>query len=140
MSTITVIENKVSSVKKYLGILEDFKKYSREELFRDPTICGAFERYLYLVAQATIELGESYIAYKNFRKPTAMKETFSILRENGIIENELEKKLSDMAGFRNALAHDYDELDPEILYKALHERLGDIGEFVLLMEEKIKST
>ncbi len=138
MSTITVIENKISSVKKYLGLLEGFKKYSREELFGDTTIVGAFERYLYLVTQATIELGESYIAYRNYRKPTTMWETFAILRENGIIGSDLEKKLSDMTGFRNALAHDYNELDPSILYGALHDSLGDIMIFVSVMEERLK--
>ncbi len=94
MSTISVIENKISSVKKYLAILEDFKKYSREEIFGDVTRSGAFERYLYLVTQASIEVGESYIAYRNFRKPTTLREVFGILFENGIIGNDLSAKLS----------------------------------------------
>ncbi|MFZ3032085.1 MAG: DUF86 domain-containing protein [Candidatus Moraniibacteriota bacterium] len=138
MSTLTVIENKISSVKKYLTILEGFKKYSLEELFQDTTIAGAFERYLYLVTQSTIELGESYIAYKDFRKPTTMRESFSILKENGVIEGELEEKLSKMTSFRNALAHDYEELDPRMLFNALHESLEDIKVFLVVLQEKIQ--
>lgn len=139
MSTLTVIENKISSIRKYLVILEGFKKYSEAELFHDTTVTGAFERYLYLATQATIELGESYIAYKDFRKPTTMRETFAILEENGIIDDVLEKKLSNMAGFRNALAHDYEELDTAMLYDALHNRLGDIEEFISVIEKIIKN-
>lgn len=139
MSTLGIIENKISSVRKYLMLLEGFKKYPQAELFHDTTISGAFERYLYLVTQATIELGESYIAYQDFRKPTTMRETFAILRENGIIGEALEKKLSDMAGFRNALAHDYEELDLLTLYEALHNRLGDIEEFISIVGKSIKN-
>ncbi len=32
MTNLSVIENKISSIKKYLNILDSFKKYSKEEL------------------------------------------------------------------------------------------------------------
>ncbi len=44
-----------------------------------------------------------------------------------------------MTGFRNALAHDYEELDPEKLYGVLHHHLGDIATFISVIEEKIKN-
>ena len=65
MSNLTVIENKISSIQKYLKILERYKNYSREELENNIDIRGAVERYLYLVSQATIDLAEAVIAYKN---------------------------------------------------------------------------
>ena len=84
MTNLSVIENKISSIKKYLKITERYKKHSREEIENNIDIKGAVERYLYLAAQATIDLAEAVIAYKNFRKPTTMSEAFHILEENKI--------------------------------------------------------
>jgi len=81
MTNVAVIENKISAAKKYLKILERYKKYSREELESNTDIRGASERYLYLASQAAIDLAEAVIAYKGFRKPTTMTETFHILGE-----------------------------------------------------------
>lgn len=134
MTSISDIENKISSVKKYLGILERYKKYSREKIEQDIDVRGAVERYLYLTAQSTIELAEAIIAYKKFRKPTSMSENFSVLNEEGIISLELAENLIKMTGFRNAIAHDYDNIDYDIVYDVLHHKLDDIKKFIEITE------
>lgn len=134
MSNLQVIENRVSSIKKYLKILEDYKKYSLDLIINDLNIRGSVERYLYLAAQATIDLAEAVIAYKNLRKPTTMAECFHILFEEKIIDSELREKLVGMVGFRNIMAHDYEDVDYEIVYDILHNRLADIEKFVKIIE------
>ena len=138
MSNINIIENKISSVLKYLKILERYKKYSREESQNNIDIRGAVERYLYLVTQATIELAESTIAFKNFRKPTTMSEDFYILNEEEIIDSALTEKLVNMTGFRNTIAHDYEKLDYSIVYDVLQNKLKDIQEFLGVIKDKFK--
>lgn len=64
MTGIIVIENKMSSNKKYLKILERYKKYPKRELEFNVDIRDALERYLYLAAQATIDLSEAVVAHK----------------------------------------------------------------------------
>lgn len=129
MTNINVVENKISSIDKYLKILEGFKKYSKEEIERDLNIKGALERYLYLAIQATIDLSEAAISYKNFRKPTTMREAFQILDENNIISNDLMNRMIKMAGFRNVVAHDYENINYDIVYDVLQNKLNDIKEF-----------
>ena len=134
MTNIAVIENKISSVKKYLKILGRYKKYSRRELESDVDIRGALERYLYLAAQATIDLSEAVVAYKEFRKPSAISENFYILEEEGAISAELAEKLAGMAGFRNIIAHDYEKINYDIVYEILHKGLGDIEKFLAVIK------
>lgn len=134
MSSIKVIENKISSVKKYLKILERYKGYKKEDIESDIDIKGAVERYLYLVVQSTIDLSESIIAYKNFRKPTTMSEAFDILNEEGIISIELTNELIKMVGFRNIITHDYEKLDYEIVYNVLQKGEKDIKAFISMIE------
>ena len=88
------------------------------------------ERYLYLAAQSAIDLAESLIAFKNLRKPATMAESFRILQEEGLISAELAGKLARMAGFRNILAHAYEDIDGDIVYDVLQNRSKDLEEFL----------
>ncbi len=129
MTSFAVIENKISSVRKYLGILERYKKYSREEIESSIDLRGALERYLYLAIQATIDLAEAVISYKNIRKPSTLSESFVILEEAGIIPSRLMESMVRMTGFRNVVAHDYEELDYDVVLDILHSNLPEIEEF-----------
>ncbi len=130
MTSLSVIENKISSVKKYLRILERYKRYSQDEIVNDIDKKGAVERYLYLAVQASIDLAESVIAYKNLRRPSTMSDSFYILQEDGIISIELTEKMVKMTGFRNIIAHDYEKLNYAIVYDVLQNRLIDIEDFL----------
>jgi uncharacterized protein YutE (UPF0331/DUF86 family) len=85
MTSFNVIENKISSTRKYISILTRYEKCSKEEIETNVDIRGAVERYLYLAVQSMIDLAESMIAYKRLRKPTTMAESFYVLHEVGII-------------------------------------------------------
>jgi uncharacterized protein YutE (UPF0331/DUF86 family) len=135
MTNLSVIENKISSIRKYLNILERYKRYSRQEIEKDVDIRGAVERYLYLVSQAAIDLAEAVISYRGFRKPTTMSESFYILNEEDIIPGELMERMVRMVGFRNVMAHDYEKVNYDIVYDVLKNRMKDIEGFV----EKIRT-
>ncbi|MBU1292034.1 DUF86 domain-containing protein [Patescibacteria group bacterium] len=137
MTNSKTIENKISLVKKYIKILDNYKKYSKDEIQDDQTIKGAVERYLYLSSQATIDLAEAIISYKGFRKPTSMSESFSILNEEKIIPLELTNKMIGMVGFRNVVTHDYDKINYDIVYDVLQNKLEDIEKFLKIIAKII---
>lgn len=137
MTTISVVENKISSVKKYLKILERYQKYSQKEIEESIDLKGALERYLYLAVQASIDLSEAVVSLKNLRKPTTLKESFQILSEENIIPLELTENLVKMVGFRNIIVHDYEKIDYEVICDILQNKLKDIKEFVEIIKENI---
>ncbi len=130
MTNITVIENKTSAVKRYLKILERYKKYPKNKIEEDLDIRGAVERYLYLAVQATIDLAEAVIAYKGLRKPATMSDAFYILQDEGIISSKFTSNMVKMVGFRNVIAHDYEKINYDIVYDVLHKGLKDINGFL----------
>ncbi len=130
MTSIAVIENKISSTRKYLDILENYKQFSRDDITNDIDRKGAVERYLYLVMQASIDLSEAVISYKKFRKPSAMSESFYILEEADIIPSDLREQMVNMTGFRNIIAHDYENLNYDIVYDVLQNKLKNIEKFL----------
>jgi uncharacterized protein YutE (UPF0331/DUF86 family) len=135
MTSINVIENKISATKKYLAILDRYERYTKPEIENDIDIRGAVERYLYLVTQSTIDLAESIIAYRKLRKPTTMAESFHILHESGVISEELVQRLVQMTGFRNVIAHAYEDLDYDIVFDVLHNGKKDISSFLAVLEK-----
>jgi uncharacterized protein YutE (UPF0331/DUF86 family) len=137
MTNVSVIENRISAVKKYLKILERYKKFSRKKIEADIDLRGAVERYLYLAVQATIDLAGAVISLKKFRKPATMSENFLILEEEKIIDKKLCQQMVRMVGFRNIISHDYGEIDYDIVYDILHQRLKDIEEFIEIINKKI---
>jgi len=137
MTNFSVIENKISYLKKYLSILKSYKRYSREQIEKNVDIKGMVERYLYLAAQTTIDLAEATLSLNNLRKPTTFSETFTILEETKIIDRSLAEKMVRMAGFRNILAHDYAEINYDIVYDVLQNRLSEIEEFIRQIKDKL---
>ncbi len=59
-----------------------------------------------------------------------------ILKEAGIIDDKLMKKMQAMVGFRNIAVHDYTSIDPEILKSILAENLQDIEDFYTVILRK----
>jgi len=139
MTNLSTIENRISAAQKYLKILERYKKYSRKEIETNIDLRGAIERYLYLAVQAAINLAGAVLSFKNFRKPASLSETFIILEEEKIIGRKLCQQLVKMVGFRNILAHDYEEINYEIVSDILKNRLADIREFIRIIDKKIRS-
>lgn len=138
MTKIETIENKLSTVEKYLKILKLYQKYSQKKVVNDVTLKGAVERYLYLVIQATIELAEEIVSLKHFRKPSSYRETFQVLLEEEIISAPLCERLVKMTGFRNIIAHDYEKVDFGIVYAGLQNGIKDITAFSLAVKKKLK--
>ncbi|HEX9722339.1 MAG TPA: DUF86 domain-containing protein [Candidatus Paceibacterota bacterium] len=136
MSNIQVVESKISSIRKYLKLLERYKTYEQKEIENNPDLKGAFERYLYLAAQATIDLAEAVIAFKDFRRPTTYSDAFYVLDQEGFLAKELSEKLINMAKFRNIIAHDYEDVDFKIVYDAGQNRLVDIKQFIAVVRER----
>ncbi len=127
-----VLENKIAYIRRQITLAQAYKKYSRPEIEKNDEVRPALERILYLISQATIDLGEALIAYKKLPKPTDQGDIFRVLRENKLIEFGLSERLISMAGFRNKIAHIYEHLDYDKVYEVLHKDLKDVEEFIEL--------
>ena len=137
MTGLDVIEKGISNIKKYLSILSSYKDKSITDLLNDLTLRGAAERYLYLAVQATIDLAEAIISYKELRRPSTFSESFEILNEHNIISKEVKTNMIQMAGFRNRLAHDYGDINYNVIHDVLINRLTDIESFLEEISKKL---
>lgn len=137
MTSISIIENKISQIKKYRKIVKKLAKFSKNEIQKNDLVKGSVERYLYLICQACIDLASIIVSYKKERKPLDQKDSFMILVEEKVISSKMAEFMIKLVGFRNVLAHEYTKVNYDIVVDILNEGVKDIDKFVLVIEKKI---
>ena len=121
-----VVRKRLNKLDEYLTILRSLQRYSFEEFIQEPERYGSVERFLQLAIEAVIDIGNHVVAEQNLGIVNWYSDIPALLVKHGIIDVDLEQRWVRMIGFRNALVHDYADIDREIVYKALQYRLGDL--------------
>lgn len=133
------IKDKIGEIENYLSELEtlfpiDFKIYKKD--FKIRAIC---ERYFEKIIESVIDLAFLVIKENNLKIPEDDKNVFDILTNEKIISDTLANKLKDAKGMRNIIAHEYGEIDNELVHYAITEELSeDVGEFIKSVERMKK--
>ena len=109
------IQQKSSRVIEYLELIDSIKGDCEKRFIVDPIYRGAMLHYLYLMADTCIALAEQIIRDKKLRPPQSYHEAFDILGDAGILTPEFAYSFSKIAGFRNFLAHDYEQVEAKVI-------------------------
>lgn len=124
-----VVSRKLRQIAQYHGELQDQQDVSRDRFLEDVTQQRAVERMFENVIQACIDLSK-HIATRAFGYDgDSSKESVVTLRDNGVITDETAETLIDAVGFRNVLAHQYGDIDPDAVYDYLQTELGVYDRF-----------
>lgn len=133
--------------KKLIGMAKRLKRLSKhqaltfEEYLQDEDRQATIERYLEIVIQAAIDINRMLIKQRedtDLEKLTNA-ETFTLAGEFGCITSELAAQLALSAGFRNVLAHVYDDIDPEMAYRALQLAVVQYPQYIQQIQTYINS-
>ncbi len=79
--------------------------------------------------QAAIDLAIHIVASEGLGLCDTIKDNFILLKNAGIINEQLAHRMESMAGFRNIAIHDYQAIDMDILKSILIKHLKDIEDF-----------
>ena len=137
------IDDKINEIKNYLKQLISIKPESLDKYVADFKTKAACERYFEKIAEAVSDLAVLVIKEKWLRVPDEDNEYFEALKNESFISSNLAKKLKEMKGMRNIIAHQYGSIDDELVYTAINDELNDdIKKFIeivnkLLKQEKI---
>lgn len=140
-STKNRIIEKISEIEEFITQLYNFipEDINLEDYQNDFKIKAIGERYFEKIIEAVEDLAFLVINHKEFKYPEYEKEVFDILYENKLIREELAKRLKAAKGMRNIIAHQYGEIDDELVFKAISQELEkDVNEFIDLIEKGIE--
>jgi len=124
-------EDKLKDITQFLQELEPMIPSSYEIYEEDYKARAICERYFEKILEAVVDI--AHIIIKELKLPPATEDinAFEILAEKKIISEDLAKKLKDAKGMRNIIAHEYGEVNDELVFEAVSEQLiKDINEFL----------
>jgi uncharacterized protein YutE (UPF0331/DUF86 family)/predicted nucleotidyltransferase len=87
------------------------------------------ERTLQMMIETCVDIANHIVSDKGMRAPSSYADTFKVLFENKIIGGELHAIMEKMAKFRNVVAHQYEQVDAEIVVIILTKHLGDFERY-----------
>lgn len=125
------IKRKLFLNQKELERLKTFEHLTIEEIAKDPGDHAACERYLERLIGRAIDINRHIIAEKGDVTLGTMKyrDTFLTLARLEVYPEEFAEKIAPSAGLRNALVHDYNDIDPEMLQKSIGQAIQEYNEY-----------
>ncbi len=128
-----VLSSRLSALDEYLAELKAFARWSREEYLGDLHRHHLAERFLHLACESVLDMAQHVISDMGYRQPGDYRDSMVVLREEGILGDDLAERLKGWMGFRNVLVHLYLAIDHNLTYDAICNDLGDLEEFKKVM-------
>lgn len=94
--------------------------------------------HLWQAVQAVLDLAGSACVHFRLGTPKNYGDAFQRLAEAGYLTLELAARLVRAAGFRNVVAHAYETLDMERVYRTAKEGPADLRAFLAALQERIQ--
>lgn len=95
----------------------------------DRDVQAIVERRFQTAIQACLDIAAHIVAAEGYREPSDYGDIFRILEEEAVLSTATADRMTEMAGFRNVLTHEYAEIDHERVYQHL-QNLDHFQEFV----------
>jgi uncharacterized protein YutE (UPF0331/DUF86 family) len=123
------LDQMLSNLRAYLGVLRELAGVPRERFIDDPDKIGNAKYHLVIAIECCVDIANHIIASENFRFPKDNADSFVVLTECGVLDPAAKNALRAMARFRNRLVHVYWDVDDARVYEYLQDGLGDIAHF-----------
>jgi uncharacterized protein YutE (UPF0331/DUF86 family)/phage pi2 protein 07 len=131
-----LVQRQLMQIRDSVAILRDLGQTSREKFTADYHIYGLAERYLQLAIEACLQICNTLVASFGLRRPEGYHELLSIVTAQQIIPRTLAYRLELLTNLRDTLVHDPSDLNHDLLYDHMHQRLDDLDKFVEIIEKK----
>lgn len=121
-----IVLNKIQSIQRCIA-------RARAELNADPagfatnfTRQDAAVMNVLRACEQSIDLANHLIKTYKMGIPTSSSESFTLLAEQHVIDNNLRQKLTNMVHFRNMIVHQYQKMDIAIVAAVIENGLDDL--------------
>ena len=119
------VRSKLGRLEEYLRGLDEKRTCTRTQYRSDRDLQDIVERRFEKAVQASLDIAAHVVSSEGFREPRNYGDLFVILGEEGILDEKTKEEMTEMAGFRNVLAHDYADIVDDRVY----DHLQDISRF-----------
>lgn len=124
-----VIINKIETIERCINRINEVYDGNPENL-NDYTKQDSIILNIQRACEAAIDLAMHIISEKSFGVPQNSRDSFEVLNFNKIIDDDLNKKMKAMVGFRNIAVHDYKALNLKVVQAIIEKNLKDFRDYV----------
>ncbi|MCZ7621182.1 MAG: DUF86 domain-containing protein [Candidatus Kuenenia sp.] len=71
----------------------------------------------------------SELARPDMEAPKTYRDTFLLLADLNVLQRDFAEEISKSAGFRNAIVHEYNNLDKSIIYKTVGDAINQYAKY-----------
>ncbi|MBW2194351.1 MAG: DUF86 domain-containing protein [Deltaproteobacteria bacterium] len=136
MVSIERITDKFNQLDEYLDILDKMRTTPADKFLKDKILIGGTKYYLQASIECCLDITNHIISAEGFRAPKDYADSFKVLEERDVVDEDLAMKLRQMAKFRNRLVHLYGEIDDAYVYEFINKDLNDILGFKRAIADK----
>lgn len=131
-----LVQRQIKQIREAVTILRELSTTPRDKFITDFHVYGLAERYLQLAIEACLQICGTVVASFGLRRPEGYHELLSIVANQEMIPRTLAYRLELLTNLRDTLVHDASEMNHDLLYEHIQQRLGDLEEFANLIEKK----
>jgi uncharacterized protein YutE (UPF0331/DUF86 family) len=138
------VGDKLEGMGKRLRRLNRYQDLTLDAYLQDEDIQSIIERLLEQIIQSALDINRAFLKRvagitSEGGKVPKNAETFILAGQYGLISPALGKRMEKSGGFRNVLAHLYDEIIAEKVYEALQNVLTDYPQYLAEVESYLNS-
>ena len=123
-----VLLNKADTIEKCISRVLEIYEGTPANLRNDQNKQDAILLNIKRACQAAIDMAMRVVRLKRLGLPKESRDAFDLLKQAGILNDQLCSKMHDLVGFRNTAIHNYKKLDLNIVEAIINHRLTDFQE------------
>lgn len=123
-----IVEKKLNHLKHEVGKIEGMD-FTMDQILDDEDVQDMLDRRMEKAIESCIDIATHLVAGLELPRQDRAADIFLLLGKNNIISKETANKFSKVVGFRNILVHEYADIDYELAYSDLEEKLKDLKDF-----------
>ena len=124
------ITRKIMLIEQELDRLQKFANMPEAEYLDSYEHQYLSERMLEKIISRMIDINFHILKQNNNILPSDYYESFIQMARNGHIPADLADQLKHAAGLRNALAHEYNGIDSQLIYQGIHQILTHVPTYL----------
>ncbi len=135
---VEIIKRKIKLIEADLSRLQRYDNLSLSEYLNNEDTQLVVERLLEKITSRIISLNYHILKEEYEVMPQDYYNSFIEIGKNKLISEEMAKEMAGMAGLRNALAHEYDKIDQNLVHESLKLALIQIPNYLKIVLDFLK--
>lgn len=134
-----LVRHKLAMLHRYLGELAEHREVSLDEYVQGGMRRRAVERLLQLIVEVAADVNTHLVTELEGMPPADYTDSFTAAARIGAIDAELAARLKPSGGLRNALIHEYGDIDDALVHASIPLALDGFERYIAAVNKWLDS-